>query len=90
MAIIEIQKGASLLDKGDRATLRLKGCERCGGDVSRGRDWHGDFARCLQCGWYKDEPGDAMSELVSASMRSLMEEMEEYERSQRRTQRRAS
>ena len=70
--------------------MRLKGCERCGGDVTSGEDWHGGYLQCLQCGWYKDEPGDALSDMVEASMRSLMVEMEEYNRSQRRSQRRAS
>ena len=67
-----------------RVTLQLKSCERCGGDVTTGRDWHGDYLQCLQCGWYKDEPGDALSGLVETSMRSLMEEMEQSHRSRRR------
>ena len=67
-----------------KVALRLKSCERCGGDVTTGRDWHGGFLRCLQCGWYKDEPGDALSGLVETSMRSLMEEMEQNHRSRRR------
>ena len=67
-----------------KVTLRLKSCERCGGDVTTGRDWHGDYLQCLQCGWYKDEPGDALSGLVEASMSSLMEEMERNHRSRRR------
>ena len=67
-----------------KTRLRLKGCERCGGDTTTGYDWHGGYLRCLQCGWYKDEPGDALSGLVETSMRSLMEDMENYNRAQRR------
>ena len=90
MALFDIQKGASAVGRDSagerfpRATLRLKGCERCGGDVSSGYDWHGGYLQCLQCGWYKDEPGDALSGMVAASMSTLMEDMERYNRSQRR------
>ena len=95
MALIDIQKSASIFSQNidcqgmeserfPKVTLRLKSCERCGGDVTPGRDWHGDYLQCLQCGWYKDEPGDALSGLVETSMRSLMEEMEQSHRSRRR------
>ena len=59
-----------------KVTLQLKGCERCGGDVTTGRDWHGDYLQCLQCGWYKDSPGDALSHLVESAMTTLMQQME--------------
>ena len=60
-----------------KVTLTLKGCERCGGDVSTGRDWHGDYLQCLQCGWYRDSPGDALSHLVDSAMTTLREQMEQ-------------
>ena len=69
----------TLLPSGERfpqIRLQLRGCQRCGGDVTSGKDWDGDFVRCLQCGWYKDAPGDAVSELVESTMARLMEEME--------------
>jgi hypothetical protein len=70
----------ALLPGGERfpqVRLQLRGCQRCGGDVTSGRDWDGDFVRCLQCGWYKDAPGDAVSELVETTMARLIEEMEQ-------------
>ena len=70
----------TLLPSGERfpqVRLQLRGCQRCGGDVTSGRDWDGDFVRCLQCGWYKDAPGDAVSELVDSTMARLMAEMEQ-------------
>jgi hypothetical protein len=70
----------ALLTTGERfpqVKLQLRGCQRCGGDVTTGRDWDGDYIRCLQCGWYKDAPGDAVSELVETTMARLMEEMEQ-------------
>lgn len=57
--------------------LQLRGCERCGGDVTSERDWDGDYIRCLQCGWYKDAPGDAVTDLVDSVMTRLLEEMEQ-------------
>ncbi len=57
--------------------LQLRGCERCGGDVTSERDWDGSYIRCLQCGWYKDAPGDAVTDLVDSVMERLMEEMEQ-------------
>ena len=57
--------------------LQLRGCERCGGDVTNERDWDGDYIRCLQCGWYKDAPGDAVTDLVDSVMARLLEEMEQ-------------
>ena len=57
--------------------LQLRGCERCGGDVTNERDWDGGYIRCLQCGWYKDDPGDAVTELVDSAMARLVEEMEQ-------------
>ena len=57
--------------------LQLRGCERCGGDVTSERDWDGDYIRCLQCGWYKDAPGDAVTDLVDSVMARLLEEMEQ-------------
>ena len=70
----------ALLATGERfpqVKLQLRGCQRCGGDVTTGRDWDGDYIRCLQCGWYKDAPGDAVSALVETTMARLMEEMEQ-------------
>ena len=70
----------TLLPGGERfpqVKLQLKGCQRCGGDVTSGRDWDGDYIRCLQCGWYKDAPGDAVTELVDTTMTRLLEEMEQ-------------
>ena len=69
-----------LLPGGERfpqVRLQLRGCQRCGGDVTSGRDWDGAYVRCLQCGWYKDAPGDAVSELVDTTIARLMEEMEQ-------------
>ncbi|MCE2457609.1 MAG: hypothetical protein J4G14_07315 [Dehalococcoidia bacterium] len=57
--------------------LQLRGCERCGGGVTNERDWDGDYIRCLQCGWYKDAPGDAVTDLVDSVMARLLEEMEQ-------------
>ena len=34
--------------------LRLKGCPRCGGDVSENRDLYGSYEQCIQCGYMKD------------------------------------
>ena len=64
-------------DRFPQVRLQLRGCLRCGGDVISGRDWDGDYVRCLQCGWYKDAPGDAVSGLVETTMARLMEEMEQ-------------
>ena len=33
---------------------RLKGCQKCGGDVFIERDEYGWYQECLQCGW-RDE-----------------------------------
>lgn len=69
-----------VLQIGDRfpqVRLQLRGCQRCGGDVTTERDWDGDYIRCLQCGWYKDAPGDAVTELVDTAMARLLEEMEQ-------------
>ncbi len=30
---------------------KLKGCPRCGGDISIDRDYHGWYEACLQCGY---------------------------------------
>ena len=70
----------SLTQGGERfpqVRLQLRGCERCGGDVTSERDWDGDYLRCLQCGWYKDAPGDAVTDLVDSVMARLLEEMEQ-------------
>ena len=69
-----------LLQGGERfpqIKLQLKGCMRCGGDVTSGRDWDGNYVKCLQCGWYKDAPGDAVSEIVETTISRLMDEMEQ-------------
>lgn len=69
----------TMLQGGERfpkVKLQLRGCQRCGGDVTSGRDWDGDYVRCLQCGWYKDAPGDAVSDLADSVIARLMEEME--------------
>ena len=70
----------NLAQTGDRfpqVRLQLRGCERCGGDVTSERDWDGDYIRCLQCGWYKDAPGDAVTDLVDSVMARLLAEMEQ-------------
>ena len=64
-------------DRFPQVRLQLRGCERCGGDVTSERDWDGDYIRCLQCGWYKDAPGDAVTGLVDSVMARLLEEMEQ-------------
>ena len=33
---------------------RLKGCQKCGGDVFIEKDAYGWYQECLQCGW-RDE-----------------------------------
>ena len=38
----------------EKASLFLKGCPRCGGDLSLTRDIHGRYISCLQCGLLKD------------------------------------
>ena len=39
------------------ATLILKGCPKCGGDLTFSRDIHGEYVICLQCGLLKDVAG---------------------------------
>jgi hypothetical protein len=34
--------------------LFLESCPRCSGDVNADSDTHGDFLKCLQCGFSKD------------------------------------
>ena len=36
--------------------LLLKGCSRCGGDLSTNRDEYGPYVSCIQCGAMKDVP----------------------------------
>lgn len=55
--------------------LRLKGCQRCGGDVAVGSDWHGGYLQCLQCGWYKDTSGDPVQALAQSSLAAVREEL---------------
>jgi hypothetical protein len=38
----------------EKPALFLKGCPRCGGDLSLTRDIHGRYISCLQCGLLKD------------------------------------
>ena len=38
----------------EKPALFLKGCPRCGGDISLTRDIHGRYISCLQCGLLKD------------------------------------
>ena len=40
--------------KSDKPALVLKGCPKCGGDLSLTRDIHGRYISCLQCGLLKD------------------------------------
>ena len=56
---------------------RLRSCERCGGDVTIGKDWHGDYLQCIQCGWYKDTSGDPLEGMVETAMTTLREQMEQ-------------
>ena len=37
-----------------KPALFLKGCPRCGGDLSLTKDIHGRYISCLQCGLLKD------------------------------------
>ena len=37
-----------------KPTLLLKGCPKCGGDLTVARDIHGRYVSCLQCGLLKD------------------------------------
>jgi hypothetical protein len=30
--------------------VRLKGCNKCGGDLYMERDWDGAYVSCMQCG----------------------------------------
>jgi len=39
--------------------VRLKACERCGGDMSYERDMYGRFRQCLQCSYLEDLPSEA-------------------------------
>ena len=41
-----------MLDR--NTTLILKGCPKCGGDLSFDRDVHGEYVICLQCGLLRD------------------------------------
>jgi hypothetical protein len=38
--------------------VRIKSCQRCGGDVSLECDIYGVYAECIQCGatWYQKAP----------------------------------
>jgi anaerobic ribonucleoside-triphosphate reductase len=38
--------------------IRIKACNRCGGDVSLECDIYGVYAECIQCGatWYQKAP----------------------------------
>ena len=36
--------------------LKLKACQRCGGDVHSNRDIYGHYKVCLQCGHMVDVP----------------------------------
>ena len=83
-AVSELKAGAdnadNLLQGSERfpqVRLQLRGCERCSGDVISERDWDGDYIRCLQCGWYRDAPGDAVTELVDSVTERLLGEMEQ-------------
>ena len=55
--------------------LRLKGCQRCGGDVAVSSDWHGDYLQCLQCGWYKDTSVDPVQTLARNAISAVREEL---------------
>ena len=55
--------------------LRLKGCQRCGGDVAVSSDWHGDYLQCLQCGWHKDTSGDPVQTLARNALSAIREEL---------------
>jgi hypothetical protein len=50
--------------KGITVLINYKGCIRCGGDVTKTKDWYGEYVRCLQCGWSKDTAGDSLSSLI--------------------------
>ena len=38
--------------------VRIKACQRCGGDISLECDIYGVYAECIQCGatWYQKSP----------------------------------
>ena len=38
--------------------VRIKACQRCGGDISLECDIYGVYAECIQCGatWYQKAP----------------------------------
>ncbi|MGQ9572277.1 MAG: hypothetical protein ACUVV3_03700 [Dehalococcoidia bacterium] len=40
-------------------TVRLKGCPRCGGDMTYEVDIYGPFRQCLQCSYLEDLPAEA-------------------------------
>ena len=48
----EITRAATL--KQNTASLWLKACRRCKGDVYRENDSYGWYLQCFQCGWVKD------------------------------------
>ena len=55
--------------------LNFKSCPRCKGDVSVDRDWYGEYASCLQCGWSKDSASDPFSEALRVKLEKLHEEL---------------
>ena len=52
--------------------IYLKSCPRCGGDVNKDRDAHGEFANCFQCGWYGDLTRDPLSQLALDELRKSL------------------
>ena len=34
----------------------FKACPKCGGDLYTENDWVGEFVKCLQCGYTREEP----------------------------------
>lgn len=55
--------------------LNFKSCPRCNGDVNLERDWYGEYASCLQCGWSKDSTNDPLSESLRLKLDKLHEEL---------------
>ena len=49
--VVEVGPGRVAQQK---PALLLKGCPKCGGDLSVARDIYGRYVSCLQCGLVKD------------------------------------
>ena len=52
--------------------IYLKSCPRCGGDVKKDKDAHGEFSNCLQCGWYGELSRDPLSQMALDELRTAV------------------